>query len=634
MSERMSKRNRRKLQELWHRYDRDHSGTISVKELAIIMRVIGMSPTREELEEMMAEADKNGSGVLERREFWEFMRSKVEEWEKKDPVEELINAFKEFDEEGTGLVNKDMLASILSQEGDPLSDEELDDMMRNADADGDGNITYREFVRYHFFSHKRRKRGDQKARRRKKREEPRTLDWDDARRDAWTFPPTVYNGSYSYHGTTKPTLDEVEGAISVGIASVEAAPSDYLGVYFQSSMVDWPEDQQKYTLVHRTGSGFSVKPDDEGAFTFIKASYEALDPSATVEPDEYTETVLAQFRGETLGQLKSPGRCQGVADVPGIKIYNEIEPSDIAQGGVGDCWLLSAISALAEYDGAIERLFRETPNVANMPASAPANLTVTLWDLESWEERQVVIDERLCTKPDGSHLLGCAPSVTGELWSCYLEKAIAIHCGGWDKIDGGQATHAWRILTGSKEQYSFRANEDGWRCLGSLNPNTGEHEKLANSPKDGSKRLWPMPWPEVGGGGDLHLQIDQDDMFGRMCEWEDTNYIMCASTGGASDSEDHEGIVDNHCYTILNVVSNPAGKEVYLVKLRNPWHKGEFKSGEWDDDGEGWTKYPEVKEELKPVQANDGVFWLDREEFFEYFTGVNLCAVDMSAFAG
>ena len=25
----------------------------------------------------------------------------------------------------------------------------------------------------------------------------------------------------------------------------------------------------------------------------------------------------------------------------------------------------------------------------------------------------------------------------GELWVPYLEKAVAVHSGGWDKIDGG-----------------------------------------------------------------------------------------------------------------------------------------------------------------------------------------------------
>ena len=65
------------------------------------------------------------------------------------------------------------------------------------------------------------------------------------------------------------------------------------------------------------------------------------------------------------------------------------------------------------------------------------------------------MNERLATKPlatGSTGLLGCEPSQDGELWACYLEKAVAAHCGGWDKIDGGQCTHAWALLTGCKSQ--------------------------------------------------------------------------------------------------------------------------------------------------------------------------------------
>ena len=44
-------------------------------------------------------------------------------------------------------------------------------------------------------------------------------------------------------------------------------------------------------------------------------------------------------------------------------MIGDVDPADITQGSVGDCWLLSGLASLAEYDGAIARLFRKTPEL-------------------------------------------------------------------------------------------------------------------------------------------------------------------------------------------------------------------------------------------------------------------------------
>ena len=61
---------------------------------------------------------------------------------------------------------------------------------------------------------------------------------------------------------------------------------------------------------------------------------------------------------------------------------------------MGNCWLLSAISGLAEFDGALKKLFRKTKYLDKMPFDdGRVNFyTISLYDLDTWEEVDYVID--------------------------------------------------------------------------------------------------------------------------------------------------------------------------------------------------------------------------------------------------
>jgi hypothetical protein len=39
-----------------------------------------------------------------------------------------------------------------------------------------------------------------------------------------------------------------------------------------------------------------------------------------------------------------------------------------------------------------------------------------------------------------------------------------------------------------------------------------------------------MKWPEVGGGGAVGLTIEEEELFMKLCAWDDANYIMAAGT--------------------------------------------------------------------------------------------------------
>ena len=56
-----------------------------------------------------------------------------------------------------------------------------------------------------------------------------------------------------------------------------------------------------------------------------------------------------------------------------------------------------------------------------------------------------------------------------------------------------------------------------------------------------------------------------------------------------------------------------------LVKLRNPWGKGEWK-GDWCDDSYKWTN--KLKRELNYQSDDDGVFFMTYNDFIKYYSDV------------
>jgi len=470
------------------------------------------------------------------------------------------------------------------------------------------------------------------------RTEPTEIDWGHADPEKWQIMQTVYDGSFKFN--RKPQMEEIVGPIEQGKAKLRMLPVKYQGILYQTSMLEWPEAQQKYTLIMRAAKAqLRVTPCAEGAFSYLRAVYCHLPGICIAQavPDAVTDSILHSngYQQSRLAEPLYPGRGKGCGDVPTLNLLRNIDPFDVQQGQVGDCWLLSAISALAEYEGAISHLFSKTAgDVQLLPSHEHNNYTITLWDLPTGEQVDITVDERLCSRADGSGVLGASPTLSGDLWCCYLEKAMAVHCGGWDKINGGQCSHAWRMLTGCQEQYTIQRLRGEFRAMGAFNPKTHQMEKLENSPHDSWKGAWTMPWPEVGGGGGAGLGLSENELFERMCAWDDAGFVMAAGTRQGSDSQHHEGIVDGHAYTILDCENDVAGTEFDLIKVRNPWGRKEFVSGRWDDDGPGWEKYPEVKAALNPVVLDDGIFWVDKDEFFHFFSTIYLCARDMATFTG
>merc|ERR1712001_783595 len=108
------------------------------------MRALGFEPRKEEIKKMISEVDKDNSGNLSFDNFLSLMSTKMAE---KDTKEEILKAFKLFDDDETGKISFQNLKRVAKELGENLTDEELQEMIDEADRDGDGEVSQDEFLR-------------------------------------------------------------------------------------------------------------------------------------------------------------------------------------------------------------------------------------------------------------------------------------------------------------------------------------------------------------------------------------------------------------------------------------------------------------------------------------------------------
>ena len=108
------------------------------------MRALGFEPKKEEIKKMISDIDKDGNGTIDYSEFLEMMTTKMSE---KDSKEEILKAFRLFDDDEKGKISFRNLKRVAKELGENMTDEELHEMIEEADRDGDGEINEEEFLR-------------------------------------------------------------------------------------------------------------------------------------------------------------------------------------------------------------------------------------------------------------------------------------------------------------------------------------------------------------------------------------------------------------------------------------------------------------------------------------------------------
>uniref|UniRef100_A0A3Q2DZI7 Calpain catalytic domain-containing protein n=1 Tax=Cyprinodon variegatus TaxID=28743 RepID=A0A3Q2DZI7_CYPVA len=169
-----------------------------------------------------------------------------------------------------------------------------------------------------------------------------------------------------------------------------------------------------------------------------------------------------------------------------------------------------------------------------------------------------------------------------EFWPSLLEKAYAKVCGSYADMNAGTLAEAMVDFTGGVHM-----------CI-----------QLSDPPSD----LWES--------------MSRAGRFGAL--------MGCSTPKGESSSLSlcPNGLVQGHAYTVTGVIQVMSrGKPVKIVRLWNPWGKGEW-NGDWSDQSSIWkTVSPQDRENCLSV-AEDGEFWMTLEDLCEFYTELDLCGLN------
>jgi len=303
----------------------------------------------------------------------------------------------------------------------------------------------------------------------------------------------------------------------------------------------------------------------------------------------------------------------------------EIEPADLCQGAVGDCWLVAAMACASENAHTIRQAF------VTKEYNKRGLYKVKIFDPFLKKKVVITVDDRIpCAKgtkkPRFMSPHGC------ELWAIIMEKAFAKYCGSYAGLDGGFTLWAWHALTGDNVFQMTRDRRDQWY----------REDMVAIEDKNDKRACGFRKRNEV---------FSVDDLWNLMVKYGNKKSLMSAaitkdvnsSYAGPNGEQmlEDEGLVAGHAYSVLKAVEVTNSKELHLfnvklgvdlskgeshrlVFIRNPWGSFEWK-GQWSDKSSKWKEFPYIAKKLNFTDADDGAFWMSWTDFMSVFSMINVC---------
>ncbi|KAF8597837.1 cysteine proteinase [Ceratobasidium sp. AG-I] len=268
-----------------------------------------------------------------------------------------------------------------------------------------------------------------------------------------------------------------------------------------------------------------------------------------------------------------------------------VDSSDVSQGGLGDCWFISAMSVVSSMEGLIDRIcvardeqvgiygfifYRDCGWVDVIIDDLLYTLVPKFEELSTTEKRIYHNDKEqfdLRARKGGKSLYFAKSKTENETWVPLLEKAYAKLHGDYSSLNGGFESEAIEDMTGG------------------LSTIFHVHDILDTD------RFW----------NDQLLNANKNVLFG--C-------YMYGMEGWYAASE-VKGLHTLHAYSVLEALE-VGGKR--FLRLRNPWGESEW-TGRWSDGSKEWTpewlaRLPELKHKF----GDDGEFLMEYSDFLKTWT--------------
>jgi hypothetical protein len=333
---------------------------------------------------------------------------------------------------------------------------------------------------------------------------------------------------------------------------------------------------------------------------FEDHTFPAADASIWADPSRKGNFL----RGEKI-EWKRPNEMMGMKHKP-VVFSGTIDPDDIQQGKLGDCYLLAALAAICTSEWLIGDLIVEDFGCGGTEQGLYG---VKFFSGSRWIT--VVVDDLFpCTHQDGQGWVPifCRPSIGEhnsssdelELWAMIVEKAWAKLHGCYEVCDAGHCYDACKYLT----------------------------------------------------GGDV-IKLDADDgpeFFDSVVgELKKQSYVSTSVRGNISAADAKSaGLVAGHAYALLHAITTSKGLK--LLMLKNPHGGGIEWNGAYSDGHSSWNSALQkevdklTRSKLGTKPRDDGSFWMSADDFKAYFAeigacspwghGSTLCAAEMKLAAG